>query len=232
MRRNFTAVIMAMLIVTALVLTGCGSDGGNEAPVISTETFQLKTAYISALTASSKSFTVSGTVSGVSVYGSGTETESALTSATFEGFNCFKQVATVTGTISINGTSFPNTTTNISYYDANFNYLGSSGSEYTQTMGVMSLPLTAKVNDTGVAFTETIYPSSSKPYSTGTYTSSYSLEPDTAATAILKLITTEKDVSGTVVSTSVSIFRLTPSGEITSLSGTFVSSTSNLRMTY
>lgn len=235
MIRNIITVIMGISVATALCLTGCGggSDGGNTAPVTSTETFQLKTAYLNTFTVPNpKLFTISGTTSGSFVSGSGTETDSTFSVTTFEGIDCYKQVTTATGTISVNGTTVPYGSTSTSYYDSYHNYLGSSGKEYTLPIGTMYLPQTAKVNDTGVALTETIYPSSSKSYSIGTYTHSFSLEPDTATTALLKLITIEKDTSNTVVSTSTSTYRLTPSGSITRLYETYVTSTDNLRIAY
>lgn len=119
------------------------------------------------------------------------------------------------------------------YYDNNYNYLGSDGAdEYTVVNSTMNLPLTARVNDTGILFTETIYPSSSKYYSIGTNTISYTLEPDTATTALLKLITIEKDLNNANISTSVTVMRLTTTGSFTSLYETYVDNTDNLKMSF
>ena len=231
----FRVALLGLILTSVFGITGCGGGGGggDSGPVTSTETFQLKTAYINSLTtASSKPFSISGTSSGISVSGSGTVTESSLTSAVFEGVSCNQQVMTVTGNVSGSGTTVPFGGTQTTYYDSNYNYLGSSSDDYTVVIGTMSLPQTAKVNDTGVVFTETIYPSSAKAYSTGTNTFSYTLEPDTATTALLKLILTEKNTSGTVVSTSIKVSRITPAGASTDLYETTVEDSISLKITY
>lgn len=230
--RNFFYFLSVLLVIS---VTGCGSGGGDDdsGPVASTETFQLRAAYENIITTSSTSpFTMSGTSSGISLTGSGTVVESSLTPATFEGISCFQQVTTVTGTDIANNQSFPYAFTFTDYYDANHNYIGSEGGEYSVVNGAMTLPQTAKVNDTGIMFTENTYSSNTKSFLIGTSTVSFSLEPDTASTALLKIITTEKDTSNSLVSTSVVAWRLTPTGNFTRLYETYVGGGDNAKITY
>lgn len=84
-----------LLIFGMLTLTACGEGGGDDdsGPVTSTETFQLKNAWINSVSNSSSTpFTISGTSSGFSITGSGTATESSLTNANFEGISCKKTI--------------------------------------------------------------------------------------------------------------------------------------------
>lgn len=226
-------VIFFLSVLLVISIAGCGGGGDDSAPVASTETFQLKTAFIASITNSSSStFTLSGTSSGISVTGSGTIVDSSLTPDTFEGINCFKQVSTLTGTISANGNTIPIGSTGTNFYDENSNYLGYSGELYSVVVGSMTIPVTAKVNDTGILFTEQEYSSSLKSILLGTNTVSFSIEPDTSTTALLKIITTEKNVTNAVVSTDISVYRITPSGSFTILYETYVDDVDNLRIDY
>ena len=79
---------LLVVAMSTAFLAACGGGGGGSsapiAPVTSTETFQVKTAYVSYFTDSrSLPFTMSGTTSGVSVNGSGTVTQSGVTSSSF-----------------------------------------------------------------------------------------------------------------------------------------------------
>lgn len=227
-------VIFLLLVLLVISIAGCGGGGGDDSgPVASTETFQLKTAFIASITSSSSStFTLSGTSSGKPVTGSGTIVESSLTPATFEGVNCFKQVTTLTGTVSANGNTIPLGSTGTYFYDGNSNYLGYSGGSYSVVVGTMTIPVTAKVNDTGILFTEQEYSSSLKSVLLGTNTVSFSIEPDTATTALLKIIETEKDTLNTVVSTDIIVYRITPSGTLTKIYETYVDDVDNLRIDF
>jgi hypothetical protein len=225
-----------MSVLLVISITGCGGGGGgndNSGPVASAETFQLRTAYNNTIsTSSSDQYTISGTSSGISLSGSGTSVQSFLTNSVFEGVSCYKQVTTNTGTTIANNQSFPFADTFTEYYDINNNYIGSSGFEYTVINDSMILPITAKVNDTGILYSENIYSSNLKSYIIGTYTVSFSLEPDTAFTALLKIVLTERNTANTTMSTSVATLRLTPSGNFTRLSETYVGYGDNLKITY
>jgi len=208
-----------------MVLAGCGGGGGGTSAVTtSSETFQLRAAYVNYLTDTrSATFTVSGTVEGVNVTGNGTATQGSLTNTTFEGQAALQKVSVITGTLRTDGQTVPLSTSSTTYVNSNYNPLGSSGTDYEVVTGSVNIPATAKVNDTGVWYSSTRYSSSAKTTRRGTASVSFVMEPDTVSTSLLKIIRIEKDTLGTTTSTSAITFRMTPSGSLTRISETGVS---------
>lgn len=231
--------ILSAFYFCSVFLTGCGGGGSGSTsgtatsgPVTSTETFQLRTAWINYLSESrSIPFTVTGTVSGTTVGGSGTVTFGTILSTTFEGQSALSKSVTATYVINVNGTSLPLGGTSTSYFTSNYAPLGFSGSEY-QVVTATSIPTTAKVNDTGTLYVTDIYTSSSKTSKSGTSTSTFVLEPDTATTALLKVIDVEKNTSNNIISTEISTFRITPAGALTRLTSTLVEGSSSVAFTF
>lgn len=226
------------LIVSPILLVACGGGGGggtpvSSGPVASVETFQVKSAYVNYVNDSrSLPFTISGTASGVSVTGSGTVTQSTLTNTTFEGLPVLQKVTTMTGKVVGNGVSVPLSTTATSYLDSNYALKGSSSDEYLVVTSGGNIPATAKVNDTGNLYNANRYTTSSKTTLLGTTAVSYVLEPETASTALLKLVQVNKNTAGTVTTNSTLTFRITPAGGLTRLSESAVSGTTSLTITY
>jgi len=208
-----------------IVLAGCGGGGGGTSAVTtSSETFQLRAAYVNYLTDTrSATFTVSGTVEGINVTGNGTATQGALSNTTFEGQAALQKVSVITGALRADGQTVPLLTSSTTYLDSNYNPLGSSSTDYEVVTGSVNIPATAKVNDTGVWYSSTRYSSSAKTTRRGTASVSFVMEPDTASTSLLKIIRIEKDTLGTTTSTSAITFRMTPSGSLTRISETGVS---------
>jgi len=228
---------LLVVAMSTAFLAACGGGGGGSsapiAPVTSTETFQVKTAYVSYFTDSrSLPFTMSGTTSGVSVNGSGTVTQSGVTSGTFEGVAALQKVMTITASLVGNGVTIPFGATSTSYVDSNYTPKGISGSEYSVVTSAVNIPVTAKVNDTGIWSTSNRYTTSAKTTLLGTTEASFVLQPDTASTALLKIIQTDKNTSGTPKMISTVSFRMTPAGALTRLSETGVGGTTNLTITY
>lgn len=225
------------VIVASTVLAACGGGGSGGSPssvVASTEAFQLRTAYVNQLTDTrSAPFTVSGIFDDVNVTGSGTVTEGALTSTSFERQSALQKVTVITGSLNANGRTIPLSSSSIGYVDLNYNPLGSFGDEYEVVNSSVTIPVTARVNSTGVWYTSTLYATSAKSRVEGTATVSYVLEPDTATTALLKIIRIDKDTSGSTTFTNTATFRMTPSGTLTRISETAVwSSGSVLNIVY
>ena len=218
------------------LMTACGGGGGGTAaPVASTQTFDLRAAYVALFTTpSSNQFSISGTIEGVSVTGSGTATSGSVSSGTFEGVASLQRSQTISGTLSGNGQTIPLTVTSTDWTDSNYVPRGSTGDEYEVVDGTPSIPTTARVNDTGVLFTATTYPDSRKQYRTGTVTATYVVEPETETTAIVKLIRTSRDTSSTITDNSTAIFRIGATNRFVRLSETLVSPTdqTNLTVTY
>jgi hypothetical protein len=214
--------ILKLLSATALILliSACGGGGGGSSgPATSTETFQIKTAFVNYFNSTgSLPFTVSGTSSGVSITGSGTLTGSTPVSATFESMPALQKNEAITYTLTSNGVTATDASTSSSYVDSNYQPKGESNSEYSVVTSTTAIPVTAHVGDSGTWSTANRYTTSAKTSLLGTSTTSYVLEADTASTALLKTISEDKDRSGATTVTTISTYRITPAGAITRIS--------------
>lgn len=227
---NFLALVMSV------ALTGCGGGGGGggaSGPVTSTELFQLRTAYVNSFNGSSSlPLTLSGTSSNYAVSGTGTITDSAPINGSFESASALQKNSTLTFTFTANGVTSSNATSGSSYVDSNYLPLGSSGSEYSVITSTNPIPVTARVGDTGTWSTANRYTNSSKLSLLGTTSTTYVLEPDTATTALLKIIDTDKNTAGVTVSTVIETYRITPAGAVTNISVSISDSPTYLTFTY
>ncbi len=235
MRNSLSALTLGLTLT--LAISACGGGGGSgtasSSPMTSTDTFQVRTAYVNYVTETrSLPFTVTGTTSGNTVTGSGTATQGALTSATFESQAAQQKTTTVTGSITANGTTIPLSSSSTTYVDSNYNPLGSDDTDYTVVNSGASIPATARVNDTGTWYSTIRYTSSTKAIRRGTGSVSYVLEPDTASTALLKIILTERDNANSETSRSTATFRITPSGALTRISESFIEGSTSLTLSY
>lgn len=221
--------ILAVTLIT--LVTACGGGGGGDggAPVASTETFQLRAAYINRFTQPiSTTGHYSGTLNGVQITGSATAVSGAPTSTTFEGVAALQKVGTVTGSISGNGVNVPVSATATTYTDLTYYPLGSYGNgEYTVVTGAVNIPVTAKVYDTGIAYIENRYTSSSKVSFLGTTETTFALFADTSSTVLLKLTETKKNSGGAVIDQSIGTFRMTPTGGLTYLNESYINASTN-----
>lgn len=225
------------LTLSAAFLTACGGGGGNggapAAPVTSTATFQVRTAYINYLNATrTLPFTLSGTTAGIPVSGSGILTQSSLTNTSFEGVAALQKTSTVNASLTANGMTMPLASTLVSYVDSNYVPLGSVNDEYLVVTGAITIPVTGQVNDAGIWFSANRYASSLKINLLGTEVVSYALLPDTASTALLDIIQVDKNLSGATTMTTTLRFRISPAGELTRLSEQALADTTHLTLTY
>lgn len=211
---------------------GGGGGGGAAAPVASTDTFPLTTILANSLQSGSNTFTISGTSSGNAITGSGTATRGSLSAGTFEGVAAQQRTTTVTGSFAINGTSYALNSSSVSWVDSNNMPVGESGgTDYIVVTGG-SIPATVRVNDTGTLYTANRYSNNTKSVLRGTMTVTYVVEPDTATTALLTLIRTEKDNSNTTTSTNSAQVRITPAGALTRIKETSLEGSTSLIITY
>jgi hypothetical protein len=147
-------------------------------------------------------------------------TTAASVPATFEGVNGYS--STQTATINLTNCSpASNAVSSTVYLDANFSPLGSStpGVDYTKYASAPpSLPASAKVGDTAVFSTLTVYADSTKATVTGQRVLSYVIESDAATTAIANLITKNCNASGQLRSTQQARYRIAADGSLTVIS--------------
>lgn len=210
-------------VVLAGFLTACGGggDGNTWSPVASTEVFQLKTAWDNmARDTTTRSFSLSGTNVGGALSGTGTLAQDGLFGTVFEGIAAQQKttgvVAVITRTYLGTSTTMTLRVSTNSYYDGNYLPLGTSSSDdYTVVDGGVSIPQTARIGDSGTAYSEKRYADSSKSTLLGTTTYTYSLQADTASTAIARIVGVEKDNGGTPIGTQTLLYRITPAGTAT-----------------
>jgi hypothetical protein len=216
------------VISTVTALTACGGGGGSAVatgPVASTNTFNLKSAYVALTSAGwSKIFTISGTCTGTISIASG----AINASTTFETQPALSGTSVVTTTFS-NCTPATSTTTETKYTDSNYMTVGYSisGGDYAVYASPLTLPNSVKVGDSAVVGTINRYTNSTKSTSVGTQVDSFVVEADTATTAIINAISRFYDASNVLQTTEQDRYRidannvLTPiSMDITTASGT------------
>lgn len=230
--KNTIKLILATASVALLAACGGGGGGGSSAPVASTSTFPLFTIHVNSLQAASNTFTVTGNVGGTTVTGSGTATRGGLSSGTFEGAAAQQRTIAATGSITVNGVSVPLSSTSVDWYDSNYVPKGNTGGEdYVVVIGTPVIPTSVRVNDAGTVYTANRYSNSSKTSLRGTEVVSWVIEADTATTALLTLISTEKDNSNTTLSVSSQQFRIRPDGTFTRVKETLTDFTENTTLT-
>lgn len=225
-------ILFSVLFSTAF-LAACGGGGGDSSPIATTKTFDLKATYANYLNSSyAYKISISGTVSGVSVAGSGNVTLGKLQSTQFEGNAALMKSSVITGTITADGRSIPYSGSSQGYYDSNYNPIGSSSDTYSVVNSSIAMPTAAKINDTGLWITLTNYSSSAKLYIIGSRSVSYALSSDTESTAILTLIYTDKDTSGNITSTISDKYRISITNSVTPLSESLSSPSSSVLLTF
>lgn len=217
--QRFTRTVLA-LSASLFLLAACGGGGGGSAtasgPVTSTLSFPLQSGYRALLANGyAANFTISGTCTG-----SGSHTVGAAnTAATFEGTSALSAASTLT--MSLIGCTLATAgATSTSYYDSNYIPRGFSsvGVNYGVYLTAPFIPSTVSVGNTGTIGTETLYTNSTKAVGDGIDVSSYVVEPDTANTAIINLITRSYNAGGTLTFTEQDRYRIAASGVLTPVS--------------
>ena len=228
---------IVLLVSVLLTLAACGGGGGSGSGVVaSTLTFPLQQININQLVNSSSApFTVSGTMNGYSVTGTGNLTDGTLSAATFEGNPAQQQITTITGSITVNGQTSSLGSSSTTYVDSNYLPLGvSDTSEYTVMVTANPIPSSVHVNDTGTLATGNRYTNSTKSTLLDTLTMTYVIEADTATTALLSVINKYQDMNGTITETSINQYRIGADGTSSRVksTGSFNTSTTKGNLTY
>ena len=228
--------LIGLLVFAALVVSGCGGGGGggNAGPVVSRQSFNIKTAIASyTSTPHSYTFTGSGTLNGVPITITGTGDLSVLTAGVFEGQTALQQTQTTNLTITENGnpTSLSSVAT-LFYLPADYSPLGStSPDDYEVVDSLVTYPTTAKVGDSGMVGSAKRYSDSTKSTLIRSATSSYRVEADTATSAIVNLVTVTTFIQPPSSPQTETIrYRLDSVGTFTLLSDSLVSAAGNLTL--
>jgi hypothetical protein len=230
------AIKTVAVIGTLALMTACGGGGGGgaAAPVASTEAFPFTTAIANFVTtSSSNNYSITGTVNGVAVTGSGTVTFGNVSSGTFEGAAAQQRTTTATGSITVSGTTVPLNSSSVDWFDSNNVPLGESGGDdYIVVTGTPTIPATVRVNDTGSLYTANRYADSTKAALRGTLTVTYVVTADTATTVYVTLIREEKNTFNASTSTGSAKIRMNTAGAITRINETLVEDNSAITITY
>jgi hypothetical protein len=177
-------------------------------------------------------------MSGVAVTGTGTLTQVAPTAFVFESVAAWAKQSSIVGSVTgmVNGApvAYPVAIVALDYFDTSYVPLGQQipGTMYSVVTGPVTIPDKVDFNTSGALFSYTNYSDSSKVLPLGTTAMTYAVLPDTATTALLKLIATHKDLADVTLSTSTTTFRMTLDGLVTRLSDTVVTGADTLTVTY
>ena len=219
-------------ILVALALTGCGGGGGGSAPtqtasasVSSTLSFPLLAATETAAASGHRAtLTANGTTATEVTDGlcSGTlnlTAGPATTATTFEGTPAFS----FTQVLQINLTncvpaSIAETFTG--YVSSTYSPLGfqTVGGDYGVWAAPANVPTLVKVGDVGIVGTINTYTDNSKTTGTGRQEVSFVVEPDTATTAIINVITKGYNASSQLLFTEQDRSRITEPGSFSLVS--------------
>jgi hypothetical protein len=212
MRGRVFGIVCATLTI---LLAGCGGGSGGGGVVASTADFPLGAISQSVISGTtSAAFTLSGSIDGLSVVGSGTMTAGAPIASPFEeDSSALAKTSTITGTLTRRGeNSRAIAEASVAYYSDSYRYLGEESLYYIVARSPGQFPVSARVSDTGEFYRAEVYGDSTKSELLGTIVATWVLEPDTASTALWKLILVFRDTSGSISSTSVTTSRIRPEG--------------------
>ena len=219
----FTKIKHLATIALTTFLVACGGGGGS-APAVTT--FNLKQSFEGYIGAAHSYTEVdTGSVSGLNVSGSGTKTETILTTATFENSSALAVTEVRNGTTII-GTQSSTTSSELKYF-YNSNKLlvgftqrdlpGTALNDYGLVQGnAVVLPTAAKVGDTGNLWTMAIYANETKSSVVGTETATWSLSSSTNGNAATFQITyTTANPGNTISSVEAVQYSIDSSGTMT-----------------
>lgn len=202
-----------------LSLVGCGGGGGGSggsSPVTPTTlSFALSTGYAARIASgAANNFDITGDCTGTA-----TISTAAAVAATFEGVTGYSAAQTSTVNFAANScTPQTNTVTGTTYYNTSYVTIGQSinGGEYAKFEAPPSaFPTSVKVGDTGNVATMITYQDSSKAVVTGKRVLSYTIEDDTATTAIANITTKTYDTGDHLLSTQQSRYHMAEDGSLT-----------------
>ncbi len=221
----------ALASLVGLLVSACGGgngDGprsGSDVLLASTESFDLRSAWIN-YTRQPKALQadISGRDNGSSIGGRAAGYSSTLFPVTFEGRRVWGQVATAEFTFVKNGEANTSIGSSILYFDNDYNFLGESGNGFSVVDSPAAFPSSVRVGNSGLLFIATNFTDASKNTVVGSTQMTYTIEPDSANSVVVALTTVVRSINGAVPVSSVARYRLTRNGALTRLSETVTDS--------
>lgn len=238
--RSFDAIRALAALLAAASIAGCSGGGGGSltstspAVVASSATFPIDTAYANLVkNGFQATLALSGNAGAVPVSGSGSYSWAQASSSTFENQSVYDTLESLSFTLTAAGNSQSSSDTQHQYFDSRYAFAGELDSDgtYYVPASMSAWPSAAKVGDSGSRGSITLYSDSSKTTVTGYEQLSYRIEADTATTAILTVVTVDTDTNNAPQGSEEDRYRVTPAGDISYVSSTFVSSSSGISIT-
>ena len=234
-----------VFLATAIILSACGGGGGGgasdsgSAAASSSKTFPINVAIANAVVSGFDApFVVSGTASSgttsASVTGQGSYSWVPAITATFDSRSALDAATVASLSLTVNGNTVSTPSTFHQYFSTgNFYPLGQidaeDGTYYLVTL-FSGWPVAARVGDSGTLGTVTIYTDYNRTAISGYQQWSYTIEADTAETAIFAWTSVETDPNHANPSTQTDRYRVTSAGGITFVSSRAVASDSTLAL--
>jgi hypothetical protein len=211
-------------LLLAIGMTGCGGGGGGTAgsggAVTSNQSFPFKTAYTN-LVKSTATLPFTVTVAGQN--GTGNLSQSALSNSLFQSVSVLSKTITANSLMNINGVSTPSVLIATYYFDSNYFPVGSTeGADCTKVKGVVNIPETVKVGDSGLLYNFSGFGGCVNALENRFGTVTYSIEPDTANSVIVKLTEVQKNILNWVTKTVVTSISVDVNGGAKRMSETSV----------
>lgn len=240
--KSSSSLVLALFL--SLTLGACGGGGGGSSTPTPTPTptplsyiFPLNSAWVDSIKiASNQSFVLSGSTNTYAVTGSGTITNTALSSTwvVFNGAPGYSATESLTGTAFVNGVTVPLSNSDTNYYDALYRPLGSTGDTNLLVTGSANVPLGVKIGDSGTIYTGKTYSSSSFTTQIGTQTLTYAIaaDPSSSVHALVTTTYVNKDLTGLVTSTTNNLIRMHYDGTAKRISTTSISGNTTLISTF
>jgi len=225
-------ILRTILVAGSLcLLISCGggsgggvSGGSTPSQITSTLSFPLRSAVIARATnGASYTLFANGTSATQATDGlcSGTLTETvspANLQTTFEGQPTLSNADIVAVNYTNCSTGTPSSSST-EYFDTSYLPVGATQSgSYALVSGSYAVPTSVKVGDTGTIGSATIYTDSTKSVSKGRTDKSFVVEPDTATTAIVNVISKAYDASSQLLYTDQTRYRIDAAGAFTVVS--------------
>jgi len=236
---KYLSLVSSVLLITAC--GGGGGSGGGSATTPTTTVFPVLQALTYAYTNGlQNTLNVTGTANGgsgnIPVTGTGTFTIGKIQPGfVFNGVGAYQTTTTISGSVTLNGTTVPTNSSVAGYLNQQFQALGEdSVGNYCVATTPWTYPATATVGQTGTLGTENCYTDSTKRISVGSQTASYVTTAGPNNTLNVQIITNIYTTSNTLKSSGSTTYNVTPTG-MPSLVGLVISQTTSgvtLNLTY
>jgi hypothetical protein len=213
---NNLCVAIALTMVLGACGGGGGDSGGNSNPMPTVVTVPLQTAVANAVNNGiTVNFSITGTVGGTAVTGTGTLVDAVAVGAMLNGASVLKTTETLSGTVMANNTSVPFSSTRTIFRNP------ATFAEVEEDLGGPIVvfpnyvyPATVKAGDSATLVTGTSFSSSAQTTKTGTVVRSFSVAADTSTTLLVAFMDSNFDNNGVKLADDQTTLRVDTSGNV------------------